>query len=161
MSKARTKNEAIWALVTASWGQNFADAQPRVTPASASASTCGAHQASASTSSKRDSPPARNGASSTRTSHTAIVQRGTGSPGQNSPSPHSVPSNTPNCANASTAGACTPPLTSSNSTAAAGPAPTPRPDNTTTKASPAFCHRDLARTMLIAHNITQYYGVTS
>ena len=69
----------------------------------------------ASTSAKLDSVAAGGSASSsTRTSHTAIVQRSISSPGQNLSSAHSVPSNTPRSASASIVGLCTPPVTSPN-----------------------------------------------
>ena len=50
--------------------------------------------------------------SRTRTSHTAISQRFSGSPGQISPSPHSMPASTPREASASSAGSCTLPSSS-------------------------------------------------
>ena len=97
-SKARTRNDAIRARVTVSSGQKRSGSSLQLTVIlrSASRSTWGIHHSSSSTSANLDSvtgggsPPSR-----ARTIHTATVQRFAGSSGQNSCSPHSVPSNSP------------------------------------------------------------------
>ena len=76
---------------------------------SASVSTKGDHQASASTSTNLPDPSGEGfSPNATRPSQTAITQRERGSPGQNLPSPQSVPKKMPVDAKALTAAACSP-----------------------------------------------------
>ena len=118
-SKARTKNEAIWARVTELLGQNRNGPvpQPAVTPNSARRSVYGPHHTPAATSANRD-PAWGDGfvRSNTRTSHTAISQRCNASLGHNPPS-QPVPSKTVGnlARRASTAGWCTPASSTDNS----------------------------------------------
>ncbi len=134
---ARTRNDAICARLTTSSGQNSngSDLQPFVTPNSANRSTYPARHPPASTSPKRDDTPDAP-SPNTLTIHTAISPRNNGSNGQNNPSPHSVPSNTPSAANNPTLAACTPPPTSENPDPCPTAEPTPNPtaptNNTTT-----------------------------
>ena len=105
-SKARAKNDAIWARLTVRSGQNRSGLvlQPAVTPSSARRSTWGSHHGLPVTSAKRADRGVGSSPSRILTSQTAMAQRGSGSVGQKRFCPQSVPSMMPRSSSAVIAG---------------------------------------------------------